>query len=168
VSAPRRKLPVLNATPSAESAEPRPPWHWVGFGTVAIFAAWLPLALVAQSICARLSRLPASSSPAETAANFYALPAIERAKELASIALPHGLALSLASFAGGFLVGRYGAPAGAREAALGGLMAGIVAVILAFSSGGISWPSLVVAAVATGFAAWGGRRAAASRAGLVP
>ncbi len=164
MSEPRRKLPVLNATPGAEPEEPRPPWHWVGFGTVAIFGGWLPLALVAQSLTARLSRLPPAASPALAAANFYALPASERAKEIAAIALPHGLALAAASFAGGFLVGRFGAPAGVREAALAGLMAGLVAVMLAFASGGISWPPLMVAAVATALSAWGGSRGKISRA----
>ena len=44
----KRRLPVLK-TPSQEEEEAaaRPPWQWVGFGALAIFAVWLPLAYLA-------------------------------------------------------------------------------------------------------------------------
>src|SRR5688500_13599135 len=55
----RRRLPVLSnarppAAPAEEDDEARPPWHWVGFGTVAIFGGWLPLAYVAGAVSARV------------------------------------------------------------------------------------------------------------------
>jgi MFS family permease len=79
------------------------------------------------------------------------------------MALPHAVALAIAAFVGGFLVGRYGGdPVGRREATLAGLMAGIVALVLAFAQGGISWPPLVVVILATVFSALGGARGRAS------
>ena len=96
----------------------RPPWHWVGFGTVAIFAAWLPLAYVAGAVVATRARvalrarLPARSDRARA----RAMPAGERARSWRCVALPNVLALALAAFAGGFLVGRFGRAPG-REAA---------------------------------------------------
>ena len=51
----KKQLPVIAAKPAAEAAEPeddRPPWHWIGFGTVAIFAAWLPGSALAGALAA--------------------------------------------------------------------------------------------------------------------
>src|SRR4051812_10222875 len=65
----RRRLPGIQSVPPKakgddenggsppdddDAVETRPPWHWVGFGTVAIFAGWLPLAYVAQAVVARV------------------------------------------------------------------------------------------------------------------
>ncbi len=159
----KRKLPVINAT-AADEEEPRPPWHWVGFGTCAVFGAWLPLALLAQAASSRLSRLPPSSTPAEAADHFYELSSSERTHEIVAMAVPHALALGIAAFGAGYLVGRFGDRTGTREAALAGLMAGLVAVLLAFASAGISWPPLIVLVLATAFAALGGAKGARSRA----
>ena len=51
----KRRLPVLlspKSSPSddGDTGEPRPPWHWVGFGVVIIFAAWLPLSYVGGAV----------------------------------------------------------------------------------------------------------------------
>ena len=44
----------MNRPPDApEDEEPRPPWHWVGFGVVLTFAAWLPLAALAEALKGR-------------------------------------------------------------------------------------------------------------------
>src|SRR5438552_5827003 len=95
----KRRLPVLKADPEPEEDSRHPPWQWVGFGTVMIFAAWLPLAYLAEAIKSRLA---------------------------ASLGVGGAIALALAplalaAVAGGFLVGRFGKPAGPREAALSGL-----------------------------------------------
>src|SRR5687768_2145051 len=56
----RRRLPLIQSapppppTPNEDGEAKRPPWHWVGFGTVAIFAVWLPLAYGAQAMVSRM------------------------------------------------------------------------------------------------------------------
>jgi hypothetical protein len=160
----KRKLPVLNAHSADEDTEPRPPWHWVGFGAVLVFGAWMPLALLAQACVSRLSRLPPSSSPTEAANAFYSLSSGERAREIAIMAVPHALALAISAFAAGYVVARFGDRTGPRESAVAGFAAGFVAVLLAFASAGISWPPLVVLALAPLCAWLGGRRGASARA----
>ena len=159
----KRRLPVLNAPPAAgggeeEEGEARPPWHWIGFGTVAVFAVWLPLSYVAELVRVRAMVAWIGSPPTAeaTAEAIAALSPEARAKLGLVLFFTHGSALALAAFAGGMLVGRYGgAQAGVREAALAGLMAALVATLLAW--GGVSWVPLVTIAVATLAAALGGR-----------
>src|SRR5688572_7252794 len=98
----RRHLPVLKsesagAASPATDEEPRPPWHWVGFGTVAIFAIWLPLAYVAGAISARVmaSRFGAEASKDSIDVALAAMSAGERARLMATVALPSLLALAL-------------------------------------------------------------------------
>jgi tRNA-(ms[2]io[6]A)-hydroxylase len=171
----RRRLPVIQSAPPAkvegvtpsdeEAPEARPPWHWVGFGTVAIFAAWLPLAYAAQAVVARLlaHRFGADASAQDIALSVGALAAGERARLMALLALPNVLALGLASFGGGYLVGRFGEGTGLREAASAGAMTALVALVLALGGGAASGglPSIVTGVVtvllSVGFAAWGGR-----------
>ncbi|MGO8998231.1 MAG: hypothetical protein ACLQVI_33335, partial [Polyangiaceae bacterium] len=57
---------------------------------------------------------------------------------------------------GGFLVGRFGKPAGVREALLSGLVTGLVAVLLTAMTGPFSPLFLLVIAIATAFAGVGG------------
>ena len=169
----KRRLPVLQSErPSAptrrgsedlpnappEGDEARPPWHWIGFGTVAVFAVWLPLSYVAELVRRRATEawIGSPASPEETARAIAALSAGERARFGLVMFATHGTALALASFAGGYLVGRYGGEKiGAREASLAGLMAAIIAAVLAWS--GVSWVPLVTLAVATAGAYAGGR-----------
>jgi hypothetical protein len=143
---PKRRLPVLNS-PSAEENESdrRAPWQWVGFGALAIFTAWIPLAALAAAAAARL---PAG---ADARGNAPALVG------LAVVAL-YGAALALGAALGGFLVGRWGAAGvGVREAALAGLGAAIVAGAATWVSLGPSVGALFVAGVALPMAALGGR-----------
>jgi hypothetical protein len=158
----KRRLPVLNAPPPAgggeDEGEARPPWHWIGFGTVAVFAVWLPLSYLAELVRVRaMTAWIGSPETAEAAADaIAALSPAARAKLGLVLFFTHGTALALAAFAGGMLVGRYGgAAAGVREAALAGLMAALVATLLAW--GGVSWVPLVTLLVATAAAAVGGR-----------
>ena len=136
----KRRLTVLKSdgAPQEQEAQ-RPPWHWVGFGMVMIFAAWLPLAYVVEAIVVRVrSGAPEDHVP-------WAVPVLLGAVPLA-----------LAALAGGFLVGRFGKPAGTREALLAGLATGLVAILLTTLSGAFSPLFLVAAALAAGFAALGG------------
>lgn len=167
----RRHLPVLKAEPDPASGAPeeeaRPPWHWVGFGTVAIFAAWLPLAYVAGAISARMmsARFGADASKDSIDVALAAMTSGERARLMASVALPSFFGLGLAAFGGGFVVGRFGTGAGPREAAYSGVVTAVIASALAWAgfTAGSLVATLVTLGVATGFAAWGGRFGARSR-----
>lgn len=177
VVAERRRLPVLNNPPSnkdAEGEEPegedeaRPPWHWVGFGTVAIFSAWLPLAYVAGAASRKVmtSRFGEDASKDAIDLALAAMSAGERARLMATVALPGIFGLAIAAFGGGFVVGRFGPGTGPREAAMSGAVTAFIASAMAWS--GVTSSSIVAAlvtfAIAIGFAAWGGRFGSRSRA----
>src|SRR5689334_10420750 len=56
----KRRLPIVKSPvePRADGggdddSPSRPPWQWVGFGTVAIFVVWLPLAFLGVVAAAR-------------------------------------------------------------------------------------------------------------------
>lgn len=159
----KRRLPILkpSAGGGADEGEPRPPWHWVGFGTVLIFAAWLPLAYVAGAVQARMlaTRFGEDASKDQIDLAVAAMTAGERVALALSQAIPGVLALALASFAGGLVVGRFGAGAGMREAARAGAVTAGIATALSFRSFSAATlvSALVTFAVAAGFAAWGGR-----------
>lgn len=174
----RRRLPVLsNDPPPAASGggdgsegddEARPPWHWAGFGTVAIFAGWLPLAYVAGAVSARVmaARFGADASRDAIDLALSAMSAGERARLMATVALPSVLGLALAAFGGGVVVGRFGSgKQPARVAAVSGAMTALVASAIAWA--GFTAATLVAAVVtfgvAVGFAAWGGRFGASRR-----
>jgi hypothetical protein len=142
---PKRRLPVLNS-PSAErdEAEPRRPWQWVGFGTLAIFTTWVPLAALAGAAASRLGGADAEGQ--------------ERATVGLIMVSLYAAALALGAALGGFLVGRWGpAGVGVREAALAGLGAAAVAGVVTWASSGPSAGALLLALVALPTAALGGR-----------
>jgi hypothetical protein len=141
----KRRLPVLQ-TPTEADDPTRAPWQWVGFGTVAIVLLWVPLAAAA----AFASRIVGRNDPSR------------RDLDLSAVFVFVGLsavALALASFVGGFVVGRWGGAAvGVREAALAGLAASLAAVLASWASVGIVNPgALVVVLLALPFAALGGK-----------
>jgi hypothetical protein len=147
--------------------EARPPWHWVGFGTIATFALWLPLAYVAEAVRHRLfvSRFGDAPSQQDVAQAFAAMNAVERARWTAAQALPHLLAFAAGAFAGGLLIGRFATPApgrrSVREAALSGVVTALVAVAVSWQvvvEGGLGAvvSVLMPLGIAVGFASWGG------------
>lgn len=146
--------------PSEDAEAPRPPWHWVGFGTVAIFAVWLPLAYVAGAASAKVmaARFGPDASKDAIDLALAAMTAGERARLMAIVALPSILGLAIAAFGGGFVVGRFGAGTRAREAALSGVVTALLASAMAWA--GFTWSTLLAAlvtlGVAAGFAGWGG------------
>jgi hypothetical protein len=170
----RRRLPVLQepkrppepappGDPEGDDRE-RPPWHWVSFGVVAIFAVWLPLAYAAQALSARIvAHTFGDAGQDDVAVRLARMSDAERMRLSLTFALPHVLALALASIAGGFLVGRFGKGTGMREAASAGAGVALLALALSLRSAGVSWSSLVTIVVAVGFAAWGGAFGARSR-----
>jgi hypothetical protein len=133
----KRRLPMLKTPGEGDDDAPdRPPWQWVGFGTLAFFVVWLPLAF--------LSALVAT-----------AVGGLERSPVLAVTALVSALAVG--AVAGGFLVGRWGAPGvGIREAALAGLATSLVATGLSLGAPGGVVGGLATIVVAVPCAALGG------------
>lgn len=134
----KRRLPVI-ATPTSEDDEdPRPPWHWVGFGTAVIFGAWLPLAYATEVLKKKvIAAFFGPMSEDRIGSALLALSAGDRTRLEAILMGLTVVGLAGGAFAGGYLVGRWGgAGVGVREAALSGLMAGIIVSTLAFGAGG--------------------------------
>jgi tRNA-(ms[2]io[6]A)-hydroxylase len=132
----------LPATPEDDADLPRSPWQWVGFGTLAIFVVWLPLASLSQAAAGGACAL---------------LKNREDVPMLAVLAGASALSLGLASMAGGFLLGKWGARGvGVHAAALSGLAAAGVAALVSWRSFSFA-TSIVVAAIATAFSALGGQ-----------
>jgi len=154
-----------------DDVDARPPWQWVGFGTIATFACWLPLAYVAEAVRHRVfvSRFGASPSREEVELAFAAMNGMERFRWTAMQTSPHLVAFALSAFAGGLLVGRFGSGTGPREGALSGVVTALVALAVSWrvlAEGG--WGAVVSMAVplvvAVGFAWWGARVGSRKRA----
>jgi hypothetical protein len=179
----RRRLPVIQSAPPGPPPEPakdevedenapadRPPWHWIGFGTIVTFACWLPLAYVAEAVrhSVFVSRFGASATREDVDLAFSAMNGAERFRWTAMQTLPHVIAFALGAFAGGLLVGRFGSGKTARE---NQKLAGASGVVTALVAIGVSWrvlaeggwaavaSMLVPLLLAVGFAWWGGRYA---------
>ncbi|HEX4446429.1 MAG TPA: hypothetical protein VH044_06830 [Polyangiaceae bacterium] len=152
----RRHLPVLKNTEGpADDAASRRPWQWVGFGALAIFTAWIPLAALAGLLAVRIAA-PAGGPDAATTGT--------PATGLAVVAVYAG-ALAIGAVLGGLLVGRWGpSGVGVREAALAGLAAALVAGGVTWASFGPSPGALFLAVVAVPAAALGGRSGTRARA----
>ncbi|MFO0671869.1 MAG: hypothetical protein U0235_19975 [Polyangiaceae bacterium] len=136
----KRRLPVLNRPPDApEDEEPRPPWHWVGFGVVLTFAAWLPLAALAEALKGRalLRVLGPVDGPDSAARAMVSLGAGGRVMVvLLTVGLPV-VAMAIGAAAAGYVVGRYGGTTRPREAGLAGAASAIVACALAWAASGV-------------------------------
>lgn len=141
--APPRRLPVVQPSLQEEADEERPPWHWAGLGTVAIFIVWLPLA----GLVSALLRRALEGQSADAAPHSIQIP---------MVAL-HVTAFCAAGAAGGLLVGRFGGRAGLREATASGVIAAALAWALAVSqgapAGGLGWAILLVVMATLGGAA---------------
>lgn len=162
----KRRLPVLqtpkaSSSDDAETGEPRPPWHWVGFGVVIIFAVWLPLSYVGGALQRSMlaAKFGADASAEQIALATAAMTPGERTQLMLSQALPVVFALALAAFAGGVVVGKFGAGAGPKESARSGAITALIAVAISFSGFTVASlvSTIVIFVVATGFAWWGGR-----------
>jgi hypothetical protein len=146
----KRRLPLLPRVEVADESDlERPPWHWSAIGAVAIFVLWLPLAFIAAALGKRLlteAEDPGAAPPSTRLA----------------VAGLHLFAFALASLGGGALVGRFGAGAGRKEAAVAGFATASIAwvtlplqgVRLTLSVGGALLVSLI--AIGAGAALAGG------------
>lgn len=175
-SAPPAKAAGEGGDPGAGGAsedddEARPPWHWVGFGTIATFASWLPLAYVAEAVRHRIfvSRFGDAPSREDVELAFAAMNGMERFRWTAMQTLPHLVAFGVSAFAGGLLVGRFGSGTGPREGAASGLVTALVALavswrVLAEGGWGAVVSVVVPLVIAVLFAWWGGRVGTRKRA----
>src|SRR5262245_60857010 len=93
-----------------ESAGERSPVAWIGLGTMATFVALVPLAMLAMLGAHAIANAKGVSSGVATAG-------------LVAVAI---VTLALSSWAGGYLVGRFGGKAGVREGALSGAVVGLI------------------------------------------
>jgi hypothetical protein len=154
----KRKLPMIQSRPDDDTPS-RPRSHWIGFGLVAIFTLWVPLAALAESIKhhAIVSYLGDRSGEDQIQLAIASLSDRDHTRLTAVIVIVPMLALAFASLGGGYLVGRYGGDAGIREGALAGAAAAFVAVILAWVGSGFAWAPLISIAIAAPFGALGAR-----------
>jgi hypothetical protein len=147
--APKRRLPMLPKVEVAdESDEDRPPWHWSAIGAVAVFLAWLPLAYIVNGPLGGLFNGGMAAKIGAVALNVAAF--------------------VIGSFAGGYLVGRFGGRAGVKEATVGGVAASVIAWALAAAqarSGVLVWIMLLtgMAMLGAGAARVGGAFGLAGR-----
>src|ERR1700761_6756458 len=99
VDPPKRRLPLLQSNPDpAGEAPPRRPWQWIGFGALAVFTAWIPLASLGLLAAAAFGR---RVSPVEVS------PQVTPAGEVGAAVILAG-ALALGAALGGVLVGKWG------------------------------------------------------------
>ncbi len=158
----KRKLPLISSRPDDQDP-PRPPLHWVGFGIVAIFALWLPLAAIAEMIKRRaiVGYIGDRSGEMDTELALAALAPEDHARlSMWVFGLPLA-ALALAAMGGGYLIGRYGGAAGHREGALAAALAALVAVGFSSFTSGASLALLLPVFLAAPFGAlgaWLGKR----------
>jgi hypothetical protein len=132
----KRRLPILK-TQGGDDGQPRPPWQWVVFGTLAVFVVWVPLLWVAELVALHMTGVPA----------FLLLCS----------------ALAIGALAGGFVVGRWGQRGvGVREAALAGALAAALASFLSWSRLGMvlvgSLVTVLLSAAAAMLGGWLGVR----------
>lgn len=152
----KRKLPMIQSRPD-DAAPERPRSHWIGFGLVAIFTLWVPLAALAETIKrhAIVSYLGDRSGEGQIELAVASLSDHDHMRLTAVIVVVPMMALAFASLGGGYLVGRYGGDAGIREGALAGAAAAFVAVILAWMGSGLALAPLISIVIAAPFGALG-------------
>jgi tRNA-(ms[2]io[6]A)-hydroxylase len=127
-----RRLPVLQT-----NAEPEPParptWQRVAIGAGFIFAAWVPLAMLAAALVTRLMPQPSGLDERSMGAWLAAAPAAELARFWGVLIGIPALAFALAALAGGWLIGKFNARTERWDAALAGLVAASAAWALALT-----------------------------------
>ena len=145
--APIRRLPVLQD--ASTSDEDRPAWHWAVIGLVFVLSMWAPLAMLA-TWCTQ--RMVASSSG-------------DRWGLWLAVTVPPLVTYAFSCWAAGALVGRFGAKAGTREAAVAGALAALVGTVLTLVSANAAaaLASLLVLAPVGVLAGWLGGRFGFSR-----
>jgi tRNA-(ms[2]io[6]A)-hydroxylase len=166
----KRRLPVIQSSNAkSDEDEARPGWQWVGFGVVAMFAAWLPLAaaagMVGRSAAERVIGAPLDE--ADTLSRIGALDQATQRKLMLSLMLPHVAALAIAGAFAGFVIGKFG-QGGARSASVAAAMVCALAGLIAVRDLSSFVALLVVVLVAVLSARAGASVGAKKRASVTP
>jgi tRNA-(ms[2]io[6]A)-hydroxylase len=115
----------------------RPAWHWTLIGALFALSIWVPLAMLSGWVAGKtVQRLVGDVGPdtlGEKLAN--SLPPTRVGLWLAVTGVPI-LTFALACIAAGALVGRFGTRAGAKEAALGGVIAALAGSLFSVAQAG--------------------------------
>jgi hypothetical protein len=156
---PVRRLPVLQ---DASTSDPdRPAWHWAAIGCAFIFSIWVPLAMVTNWAGQRVvERMLGDLPPDELGLRLADASSADRLWLGFVLTVLPVLAYALSCWASGALVGRFGAKAGPREAAIAGACAALGSAALTLARTGVSSSVaslLLLAPVGIG-AAWLGAR----------
>jgi len=168
----KRRLPVISSqasrggdggNPADPDAENRPEWQWVGFGVVAMFAAWLPLAAAAGMFARRIAEgmlgEPLDAADAQT--RIAALDSFAQRKLMASYMAPHVAALALSGVFAGFVIGKFGQGGGRAASVAAGIVCAVAGLLAVRDlSSFVALLLVVVVAVlsARGGASWGARK----------
>lgn len=163
----KRRLPVLKSD-SSETEPKLPLWQWSALGVALSFALWIPLAALAQMIANRLVAHAigvagggASSDELRQVARL--LPEEVQRRLSIQFLLLHVAALGLSTFAGGYVVGKYGGD-GAVRAALGcGIVVAAFGAALGAWSGAFGWTSAAIVLITVPMSWWGGNTGARKR-----
>lgn len=159
MSAPKRRLPVLNSAPTEAEDDARPAWHWAFLGAVLVFLLWAPLAMLSQALVAKLvgSSLD-GSDPSTIAAQLAGSSARARTYAIA-VGIP-ALSFILGAGLGGLLVGRLGGRAGIREATFAGIISAVVVSALAAARVGLVsfFGTVALLSLIGGLSSWAGGR----------
>lgn len=130
---PVRRLPVLQD--ASTSDEERPAWHWTVIGVAFIFSMLAPLAMLASWARRRVLEKMLGDLPADELG--LRLAGASSADRLWLGFVTTGLPLVAYAFscwASGALVGRFGAKAGPKEAAISGGCAALISAGLTFAA----------------------------------
>lgn len=150
-----RRLPVIqNQAPDDAAAAQRPRWQWALIAGGFVVTLWIPLTIPAEWLGRRLALRLVDVTDRAALARFTASAGSgDRALLLTFLVGPLALSFIVACLAAGALVGRFGGRSGAREAALGGVLAALLVCGIAALGGALRpWPLAAGSLVALGFA----------------
>ena len=156
----KKRLPVIQPTSEEEEdSAPRPLWHWSALGVALTFSLWVPLAAAAQAVSNRLvaSTLGDFASTAELNQALVNLSTEASRRLSVQFFLLHATALAVSSFAGGYIVGKYGGKNGPSAAFGCGLLVAAFALALGAASGAVSVRSVLVVLLSGPLSFAGGR-----------
>lgn len=160
----KRRLPVLKSD-SAESEPKLPLWQWSALGVALSFALWIPLAALAQAAANRLvaQAVGGMGSGEELAQAAKLLTEGEQQRLSAQFLILHVAALSLSTFGGGYVVGKYGGDGSVKAAVGCGILVAAFGATLAMWIGALGAAALIIGLISTPMSWWGGYTGARRR-----
>ena len=159
----KKRVPVIQpASHEEEDSEARPLWQWSLLGVALTFTLWVPLAAGAQVISNRLiaSTLGDFASTEEMNRALVSLSTEASRRLSVQFFVLHAAALGVSSFAGGYVVGKYGGKGGPRAALGCGLLVAGFALALAAVNESVSARSVLLVLLSAPLSFAGGRTGA--------